>query len=158
MAAWPISLDCTTCTPSQASFLPQPSAASSAILTLSSSPSNAAEKNLLWPVRRQPSLLLRSSPAMDTRPRLRRPARLPGVPRPTRLLSPVPCRETRTPRLVGRQPALHPTLRHPGRPLLSPCHRQGRCRGLAPRLAFRQGTRQSVHAGTTRPAWQPRPP
>ena len=118
-------------TPSLATSLRPPSAASSAIPTPLSSHFAAVEKNMLRSVRHQPSLLLRSNPPTGTRPRLRWPARLPRIPRSPRQLSAVPGREARTPRLACRQPALHPVLRHPRRPLLPGGHRQGRCRGPA---------------------------
>ena len=145
---WPISLDYATSTASPDSFPSTASAAFSAIRGPSLLRSNAFKKNGLRHLRTGSPRPLRQ--AAPTRPRslVRRQAGLPRLRTPQSLLSPVRGREERRSRLARRQSALHQAVRLFRR---TPMPRDHRARGggrTAPRLARRQGTRKTVHAGT----------
>ena len=112
-------------------------------------PCVAAEKNSLRPVRTRPCHFLRSTHAVDSRPLLWRQARLPLLECSPRALLALWQGKDRTSRLVGGAAQLHPAVR-----LLrwSPLPRhtgESRGRGVQPRLAHRQGTRQALHARAT---------
>src|SRR5581483_2455665 len=141
--------DSWTSTGSPASFPSPRSGASSATLWPSLSPCNGVEKNALWSLRTSFPHLLRQTAASGPRPVLWRQARLSRFSGPQGLLLSVWRRETRTVGLARRQSVVHQTVCLLRGPALSCDHGHGSGRGLVPRLAFRQRTRQAVHARAT---------
>src|SRR5438445_4994288 len=105
----------------------------------------AAEKNDLRRLRTTASKLLRSASSVGPRPRLRRSTSLSGILPSKGFVSELRGRETRTPRLVGRQPALYETVRLRGGTALPRDDGEGCRRGDGPGLADGQGPRQAIH-------------
>src|SRR5262249_39487564 len=156
MRAWPKSSDSRTSTAFPASSPNPRSEVSSATPWLWSSPSAGAEKNALWRLRTSLPHLLRQAAAPRPRLVLWRQTGLSRLPGAQGRLLPVRWREARTARLACRQPPVHQAVRLLRGPALPRNHGEGGGRGTAPRLAYRQGAGQAVHAGATPASRQPR--
>lgn len=136
---------CSTHTNSLSSALWKRYAASLAIQKRGSSRSFAAQKNslqCLWP---NALCLVRQEASTSSRPLLWRHPHLSGDRDSTGAVSALWQSETRTTRLLGRQPALHQAVRLVCGQTVSQQHGVGHCLRIASGLAYRQGTGQAIH-------------
>ena len=140
---------CSTHTDSPVFALWKRYAASSAIPKRESSPLFAAQKNRLqrlWPDAHR---LVRQKTPTGTRPLLWRYAHLSGNRDQTGVLSALRQSETGTTRLSRRQPALYQAVCLVCRQALPRQHGVGHRPRTASGLAYREGTGQAIHDGTT---------